>query len=74
VEKGEGEGKVGKDQVCRETGGKPRGVRRMNGNMQLCGVEVGKPLESPSDLGCERFLGLNGSDLSQNAQQWGDGI
>ena len=34
---------------------------------------LGEPLESPRDLGCERLPGLNGDDLSQNAQQWGDG-
>jgi hypothetical protein len=26
-------------------------------------------VESPRDLGCERLPGLNGDDLSQNAQQ-----
>jgi hypothetical protein len=42
--------------------------------MQLLGVGGrGDPLERPRDLGCERFLGLNGGDLSQNTQQWGEG-
>jgi hypothetical protein len=33
----------------------------------------GKPLESPRDLGYERLPGLNGDDLTRNAQQWEDG-
>jgi hypothetical protein len=32
-----------------------------------------EPLESPRDLGYGRLPGLNGYDISQNAQQWGDG-
>jgi hypothetical protein len=32
----------------------------------------GEPLECPRVLGC-RLPGLNGDDISQNAQQWGDG-
>jgi hypothetical protein len=49
-------------------------ARRMNGNMQQCVVGgLGKPLESHRDLGCERLRGLSGDDLSQNAQQCGDG-
>jgi hypothetical protein len=41
--------------------------------MEICGsvgCGMGKPLESPRDLGCQRLPGLNGDDLSQNAQQW----
>jgi hypothetical protein len=38
--------------------------RRINGNMQQCGVGVGEPLESLRDLGCERLPGHNGEDLS----------
>jgi hypothetical protein len=30
------------------------------------------PLENPRDLGCERLPGLDGDDISQNAQQWED--
>jgi hypothetical protein len=30
-------------------------------------------LESNRDLGGERCLGLNGGELSQNAQHWGEG-
>jgi hypothetical protein len=31
-----------------------------------------EPLEKPRDLECERLPGLNGDDISRNAQQWGD--
>jgi hypothetical protein len=31
------------------------------------------PLERPRDLGWEGLPELNGGDLSQNAQQWGEG-
>ena len=31
------------------------------------------PLESPRYQGCEKLPGPSGDDLSQNAQQWGDG-
>jgi hypothetical protein len=41
--------------------------------MQLLGRGWRETLESPRDLGCERLTGLNENDLSQNAQQWGDG-
>jgi hypothetical protein len=33
----------------------------------------GEPLESPRDLGGKRLSGLNGGDLSQNAQHWREG-
>jgi hypothetical protein len=33
----------------------------------------GDPLENTRDVGCERLSGLNGDDLSQNAQQWEKG-
>jgi hypothetical protein len=44
-------------------------ARRMNGNMQLWGVrgQGREPLESPRDLGWERFQGLSGDELCQNA-------
>ena len=32
-----------------------------------------EPLESLRNLGCERLSGLNGDDIRQSAQQWGDG-
>jgi hypothetical protein len=32
--------------------------------------KVREHLESPRDLGCGRFLGLNVDDLSPNAQKW----
>jgi hypothetical protein len=38
----------------------------------LWGREVGGPLGSIRDLGGKRLLGLNGGDLSQNAQQSGE--
>jgi hypothetical protein len=48
----------------------------MNRNMQPHGwggeVGVGDPLESISDLEGKRLSGLNGGDLSQNTQQWGE--
>jgi hypothetical protein len=47
---------------------------KINRNMQVLRRGEKKTLESPRDLGCERLTGLNGNDLSQNAQQWGDGI
>jgi len=37
-------------------------------------LRVREPLECPRDLGCEKLPGHNGDDLSQNAQEWGDGI
>ena len=58
-----------------KTGENPRGPGE---GMEICscggwGICMGEPLESPRDLGCERFLGFNWCALSQNAQQWGDG-
>jgi hypothetical protein len=43
--------------------------------MKICSLGAGKKgVEGPSrDLGGERLSGLNGGDLSQNAQQWGKG-
>lgn len=54
------------------TGEKPRGPGESMEICSLWGLEVGDPLESPRDPGGERLLGLNGGDLSQNAQQWGE--
>lgn len=50
-------------------GGGEQGARWMNGNMQLWGGQW-EPLEIPRDLGYKRLPGLNGDDLSYNAQQW----
>jgi hypothetical protein len=45
-------------------------IRRINQNMRQWSLGgQGKPLESPRDLGSERLPGLNGDDISQNAQQ-----
>ena len=38
------------------------------------GSGVRDHLETPSDLECERVPGINGDDLSQNVQQWREGI
>jgi hypothetical protein len=45
--------------------------------MKICvlgggGGKWGGPIESTRDLEGERLSGLNGGDLSQNAQHWGD--
>jgi hypothetical protein len=48
-------------------------ARRMNGNMQPLGMWGGDHLESPRVLRCERLPGINGGDLSHDAQQWGEG-
>ena len=40
-------------------------ARRMNQNMQHCGVGAGEPLESLRDLGCERLPGLKWDDIAQ---------
>ena len=61
------------DQVWGDEKREAQSARRVNGIRELPGWRVGEPLESPRDLGCERLPGLNGDDLSQNAQQWGDG-
>ena len=37
------------------------------------GGRLGDLLENTRDQGGERLSGLNGGDLSQNAQHWGDG-
>ena len=37
------------------------------------GGRLGDLLENTRDQGGERLSGLNGGDLSQNAQQWGKG-
>lgn len=69
---GEMEGKVG------EGSGMGRD-RRKNGNMKLPEggqfgwVVWGEQLENPRDLGGERLPGLDAGDLTQNAQEWGDG-
>jgi hypothetical protein len=34
----------------------------------------GDPLESTRNPGAERLSGLNGGDLNQNDQQWGEGL
>ena len=58
--------------------------KRKGGRIRYGGRQERKPkgqdnvwkyaaVESPRDLGCERLPGLNGDDLSQNAQQWGEG-
>ena len=49
-----------------------RHARRMNGNMQPGGGGRNRrdPLESTRDAGGEKLSGLNGGDLSQNAQHW----
>ena len=48
--------------------------RRMNRNKQPVVKEMGDPLENIRDPRGERTSGLNDGNLSQNAQQWGEGI
>ena len=58
-----------------ESGEKPKGQENEWKYTAGVGWETGEnSLESPRNLGCERLLGLNGDDISQNDQQWGDGI
>jgi hypothetical protein len=46
----------------------------MNRNKQPVVKEMGDPLENIRDPRGERTSGLNDGNLSQNAQQWGEGI
>jgi hypothetical protein len=42
--------------------------------MEICNLwNEGDPKESTRVLGDERLLGLKGRDLSQSAQEWGEG-
>lgn len=73
---GMGRGNVGRTRYGKGDRREAQMARRMNGNTQLQrveGTELGESLESSKDLVCERCLGFNGNDPSQNAQQWGEG-
>jgi hypothetical protein len=65
---GEGRGKEKGRRIMCVWGdrGEAQRVRKMSGNMEWRGL--GALLESPRQLGYERFPGLNRDD-----QQWGDG-
>jgi len=74
--KKKGGGGRGQDQVWGEgRKKKSQRTRRINENIQFLAVEGWGwvLLESSRDLGYERLLGLNVSDLSQNMQQCGEG-
>jgi hypothetical protein len=57
----------------REKGRSPKGQDNEWKYAASGGGRCGDPLEIPRDLGCEKLSGLNGGDLTQNAQQWGEG-